>query len=70
VPGALWVSPLEAELLGVFKNGDWMSSEKIAAAIGQTSDLERLKIILSNLAERRVLDSRPGKGYRLPASPP
>lgn len=63
--GALWTSPICAKVIDVLtRHGDWMSSQKIADAIGEDCN-DLFKGRLADYADRGILESAPGKGYRL-----
>lgn len=62
--GAQWLSPLEAKIMDALSAGGWMASDRIAEKIGERFG-DGFKAILTNLADRGLLESRPGAGYRL-----
>lgn len=60
----LWLSPLEAKILTALAGGDWLASPRIAEAAGEDCS-DAFKAVCSNLVERKLLESAPGRGYRL-----
>lgn len=62
---ALWLSPNETKIVeALAKAGDWTSSQKIADAAGLDCN-ESFKAVCGNLVDRQILESAPGRGYRL-----
>jgi hypothetical protein len=59
-----WLSPIEESIVQALSSGGWSASPQIAKVL-QITDLERLKVVLTNLVDRGILESVPGKGYRL-----
>jgi hypothetical protein len=57
-------SPLEEQILSALSKGGWLSSNQLAEAL-KLADSEKLKSILTNLVDREVIESMPGRGYRL-----
>lgn len=63
-PRGRWLSPLEERILVALEGGEWRSSGALASLVG-CDEPERLKPILTNLVDRELLESAPGKGYKL-----
>ena len=65
-----WLSPIEKAVLAFFGNDtkSWKSSEEIAANV-QLVNTRDLLGILRNMAERNILETSPGKGFRLKNPP-
>src|SRR5262245_23939233 len=61
-PG-VWLSPLEAQIVAAATT-TWQSGAKIAEKVGEEYS-EAFRCLCSNLVERGIFDSAPGKGYRL-----
>ncbi len=62
--GALWLSPVCEKILAFLTSGDWVSSQKIAEAVGEDCN-DLFKGRLADMVDRGILESAPGKGYRM-----
>lgn len=64
-PRGLWLSPLEQRVVDYLAGrATWATGEAIATAIGEQYQ-HRLKAILTNLADRQIIEPQTGLGYRL-----
>jgi hypothetical protein len=64
VAGALWLSPVEQEVIGKLDGGVWLTADQLAEKIGEPVN-SRLRVILANLVERKLLTSDTRRGYSL-----
>jgi hypothetical protein len=62
----LWLSPIEAEVIQFLEQNprEWMTCERIASAVSPISGRD-LGCVMRNMADRNILESQTGKGYRL-----
>jgi hypothetical protein len=76
--GARWLSPLGEKVVLVLAGREyWMPADGLAREWGEEKASHELRCLLRDLAERRILESAPNKGYRAmreptpgPAQPP
>lgn len=59
-----WLSPIGIRVVEVLRDKDWMSSESIATAINESAT-PVFKGRLQDMCDRGILESAPGRGYRL-----
>jgi hypothetical protein len=64
--GAAWLSPLEADILQYAPAGRWLPLEDLAQKLDpQAVEVPReMRVLVSNLHERRVLEYQKGRGIR------
>jgi hypothetical protein len=65
----LWLSPLERRILDALAGRGWTTSKALARLVAESNSGD-LRAILRNLTERLILDSSPGKGYRVKTERP
>jgi hypothetical protein len=63
-PGWLVLQPLTARVVRLLCVAGWLSREEIAARLGESAE-GKLRELLTDLAERKVLESSSKKGYQL-----
>jgi hypothetical protein len=63
-PDWKWLSPTEEAILRAASATDWKKKEDIAKAAGLPCDRD-FEAILRNMIERNMLESAPGRGFRL-----
>jgi hypothetical protein len=60
----LWLSPIEDLVVSKLAGGVWLTSDQIAERVGEPVT-SRLKGILANMVERKILLSENRRGYAL-----
>ena len=65
-PDALWLSPLERRIVDFLatRGAEWTRGEDVAAAVGEPFR-HAFKAIITNLAERKIIETANGRGCRL-----
>lgn len=61
---ALWLSPLEARMVGGLQGKGWMTTAALAGAVGEEPTSE-FRCILRNLGERGIVEMSHKSGVRL-----
>jgi hypothetical protein len=67
-PDWLWLSPTEEAIVRVASATEWKPAARLAEEAGLPPDRD-LNAILRNMVERKVLESLPGRGFRLKDPP-
>jgi len=67
-PGWRRLSRLEERIMGAARAAEWLPGPKLAEAAGEDCT-DAFKAICANLVEAGLLESAPGRGYRLAGSP-